>query len=64
MAPKLFYVYGPTNFETSIECIQRKQLYTKESNAYSVGKLALLIWNDKWDPHLFKTVECRSIFLS
>jgi hypothetical protein len=39
-------------------------LYTKGSDAYSVGKLALLIWNDKWKPHLFKTVERRSIFLS
>jgi hypothetical protein len=64
VVPELFYVYSPTNSETAIECVQRKHLYMKESNAYSVGKLALRIWNDKWDPYLFKTVECGSIFLS
>jgi hypothetical protein len=55
VAPELFYVYGPTNSEIAIERVQRKHLYTKESDAYSVGKLVLHIWNDKWDPHLFKT---------
>jgi hypothetical protein len=39
-------------------------LYTKESDAYSVGKLALCIWDDKWDITLFKTVQCGSIFYS
>jgi hypothetical protein len=29
-----------------------------------VGKLALHIWNEKWDKSLFKTVQCGSIFLS
>jgi hypothetical protein len=61
--PELFYFYGPLNSETSIERVQRKRLYTKESDAYSVEKLALCIWNDEWNPPLFKTVECGSIFL-
>jgi hypothetical protein len=64
VALELFSVYDPTNFETSIERVQRKHLYTKELNAYSVGKLALRIWNDEWNRILFKTVQCGSIFLS
>jgi serine/threonine protein kinase len=64
MAPDLFYVYGAANSETAIERVQWKHLYTPQLNAYSVGKLALSIWNDKWDPHLFKTAEYGSIFLS
>ena len=63
VAPKLYYVHSSPNSETSIERVQRKHLYKKESDAYSIGKLALRIWNDKWDPHLFKTVEYGSIFL-
>jgi serine/threonine protein kinase len=64
VAPELFYVYGPPNSETAIERVRWKHLYTPQSNAYSVGKLALRIWNDKWDQDLFKTIECGSIFLS
>ena len=64
MALELFYDSGLANSKTAIERVQRKHLYTKESDAYLVGKLALHIWNDKWDPHLFKTIEYGSIFLS
>ena len=64
MAPKFFYVYDPSNSETAIERVRWKHLYTPQSNAYSIGKLALKIWNDEWDRHLFKTRECGSIFFS
>jgi serine/threonine protein kinase len=64
VALELFYVYGPSNFETTIERVRWKHLYTPQSDAYSVGKLALRIWNDEWDRHLFKTAECGSNFLS
>ena len=64
VAPELFYVYCPYNFETSLEHVQRRHLYSKEANAYLVGKMALCIWNDKWDKVLFKTVEVTSILLS
>jgi serine/threonine protein kinase len=64
VAPELFYVYGPPNSETIIERVRWKHLYTLQSDAYSVGKLALRIWNDEWDRHLFKIAECRSIFFS
>ena len=64
VALDLFYVYGPPNFKTSIERIHMNNLYTKELDAYSVGKLKLHIWNDKWDPYLFKIVEFGSIFFS
>jgi hypothetical protein len=64
VAPELFYVYGPPNSETSIEHVQRKHLYTKESDAYLVGKLVLRIWNDEWNKTLLKMVQCGSIFFS
>ena len=35
----------------------------KELDTYSVGKLALRIWNDKWENTLFKMEYFRSIFL-
>jgi serine/threonine protein kinase len=64
VVPELFYIYGPPNSETAIERVHWKHLYTPQSDAYSVGKLALRIWNDEWDQDLFKTVECGSIFFS
>jgi hypothetical protein len=64
VALELFYVYGPPISETAIERVRWKHLYTPQSDAYSVGKLALSIWNDEWDPHLFKIAQCGSIFLS
>jgi hypothetical protein len=64
VALELFYVYGLANSETAIEHVQWKHLYMPQSDVYSVGKLALSIWNDEWDPHLFKTIEYESIFLS
>ena len=63
VALELFYVYNPPNSKTAIECICWKHLYTPQSDAYSVGKLTLKSWNDKWDRDLFKTAKCRSIFL-
>lgn len=63
VAPELFYVYGPSNSETSIERVRWKHPYTPQSDAYSVGKLALEIWHDEWDKHLFKTPECGTLFL-
>jgi hypothetical protein len=39
-------------------------LCTKEADAYSIGKVALHIWNDEWDKNLFKTTSGASIFLS
>jgi hypothetical protein len=38
-------------------------LYTKEVDAYSVGKVAQLIWEDKWDKELFKGAIGTSILL-
>jgi hypothetical protein len=63
VAPKLFYVYDPPNLETSLERVQRRHLYTKEADAYSVGKVAQLIWKDEWYKELFKSVVGASIFL-
>jgi hypothetical protein len=63
VAPELFYVYGPPNSETSLERVQTRHLYTKEADAYSVGKVAQIIWEDEWDKELFKSAVGASIFL-
>ena len=64
VAPKLFYVYGAPNSKIAIECVRWKYLYTPQLDAYSVGKLALKIWNDEWDQHLFKNEVYATLFLS
>jgi hypothetical protein len=49
VAPELFYVFGPEDSRTSLEVMQKKHLYTKAADAYSVGMLASLIWKEEWD---------------
>jgi serine/threonine protein kinase len=49
VAPELFYVFGPKGSQTSLEVMQKKHLYTKAADAYSVGVLASLIWKEEWD---------------
>ena len=49
MAPKLFYVFGHEGSWNSLEYMQKKYLYTKAVDAYSVGVLKSLIWNEEWD---------------
>jgi hypothetical protein len=49
MAPELFYVFRPEGSRNSLEVMQKKHLYTKAANAYSVGVLASLIWKEEWD---------------
>jgi hypothetical protein len=63
VVPELFYVYGPPYSETSLKRVQRRHLYTKEVDAYSVGKVAQPIWEDEWDKELFKSTVGASIFL-
>jgi serine/threonine protein kinase len=63
VALELFYVYGPPNSETSLERVQRRHLYTKEADVYSVGKVAQLIWEEEWDKELFKSAVGASIFV-
>jgi hypothetical protein len=40
VAPELFYAFGPKSSRTSLEVMQKKHLYTKAADAYSVGVLA------------------------
>jgi hypothetical protein len=47
VALELFYVYGPSNSETSLECVEKRDMYTKEAYAYSVGKKAQHIWKEE-----------------
>jgi hypothetical protein len=49
MAPKLFYVFGFEGSWNSLEVMQKKHLYSKATDAYSVSVLASLIWKEKWD---------------
>jgi serine/threonine protein kinase len=49
VAPELFYVFRPEDSRTSLEVMQKKHLYTKAADAYSIGVLASLIWKEEWD---------------
>jgi hypothetical protein len=49
VALELFYVFGPEGSRNSLEVMQKKHLYTKAADAYSVGVLASLIWKEEWD---------------
>jgi hypothetical protein len=49
VAPELFYVFGPEGSRTSLEVMEKKHLYTKVADAYSVGVLASLIWKEEWN---------------
>jgi serine/threonine protein kinase len=49
VAPELFYVFGPEGSWNSLEVMQKKHLYSKAMDAYSVGVLASLIWKEEWD---------------
>jgi hypothetical protein len=60
---ELHYVYGPPNSKTSLEHVQKRHLYTKEVDAYLVGKMAQCIWHNKWDKDLFTKGVGTSIFL-
>ena len=42
----LIYNYSPTNSKTSLECIKKNHIYTKEVDAYLVEKMAQQIWNE------------------
>jgi serine/threonine protein kinase len=61
-APKLFYINGPPNSETSLERVQRRHIYTLEVDAYSVGKVAKCIWEEEWDKDLFCNGPSMNIF--
>jgi serine/threonine protein kinase len=62
VAPELFYVFGPPNSDTSLDRMKREHLYTKEADAYSVGKLAQKIWNEENDKDLFGDWSGEQIF--
>jgi serine/threonine protein kinase len=49
VAPELFYVFGPKGSRNSLEVMQKKYLYSKALDAYSVCVLASLIWKEEWD---------------
>ena len=57
VAPKIFYVFGPRGYETSLECQMQKHLYTKEGDAYAAGKLTSMIWREKPDKEMLPTSE-------
>jgi serine/threonine protein kinase len=49
VTPELFYVFGLEGSRNSLEVMQKKHLYSKATDAYSVGMFASLIWKEKWD---------------
>jgi hypothetical protein len=55
VALELFFMYGPSNDnERNLEHMKRMHLYTKESDAYSVGFLVKMIWRGKDCKEFFK----------
>lgn len=55
VAPELFYVYGPPNDdERNLKRMKRLHPYTRESDAFSVGFLAKMIWKGEDSKELFK----------
>jgi serine/threonine protein kinase len=62
VAPKLFIVYGQSNSITSLRCVQRRHMYTKEVDACLVGKKVQHIWNVEWDKDVFINGPGMNIF--
>jgi hypothetical protein len=52
VAPELFYVFKPKGSRNSLEVMQKKHLYSKAADAYSVGILTSQIWREEWDKEL------------
>jgi hypothetical protein len=63
VAPELFYVFGSEGSRTSLEVMQKKHLYTKAADAYSVGVLVSLIWKEEWDRMLLPATVFHGIEL-
>ena len=62
MAPKLFFVYGPRDDkERNLERMKSMHLYTKETDAFSVGFLAK-IWKGKDCKDFFKDTSIAIAF--
>ena len=63
VAPQLFFVYGPPNDEErNLERMKRTHPYTRESDAFSVGFLAKMIWKGEDCKELFKDTMCAIAF--
>lgn len=52
------------NFETSLKHIQKKHIYTKEVDAYLVGKMVQRIFEEECDRDLFCDVIGMNIFVA
>ena len=52
VALELFYVFGPKGSQNSLEIMQKKHLYLKAVDAYSIGVLTSQIWKEEWDREL------------
>ena len=56
MAPELFFMYGTRdNEKRNLERMKNMHLYTMGSDAFLVGYLARMIWNNEDSKELFKT---------
>ena len=62
VAPKLFYDFGPRGSETSLERQKKKHVYTKGGDAYAIGKLASMIWQEEPDNKMLRTSEQLAAF--
>jgi len=56
VAPELFFVYGPRDDEErNLERMKSQHPYTMEADAFSVGFLAKMIWDNEPNDDLFKS---------
>jgi hypothetical protein len=63
VAPELFFVYGPRDDEErNLERMKRMHLYTKETDAFSVGFLAKMMWKGEDCKELFKDTSIAIAF--
>jgi hypothetical protein len=62
VAPELFYLFGAKDSLNSLEIMKKKHLYTKATDAYSVGVLATKIWNKECDKTLLPNSTIRDGF--
>ena len=63
IAPELFYVFGPRGSKTCLERQKQKHLYSKASDAYVVGILAKMIWQEEPDKEMLPTSEQVATFI-
>ncbi len=62
VAPKLFFVYNKLQITNSCQRMAKQHTTTLRSEAYSMNKLANVIWGDDWDVEYFLNNSTKMSF--